>query len=135
MRESGVLESQGGKVRLLRFSEYPSDWNPETDSRLSVWKGLYHLVGALQSSGEQEAGTILAAMPSRSDAIRQLAYRVYTFCERKGWAEDARMVNELIASWHGVAKASFKPVVQILKQGEIFVSGKQAVQEDIPSGE
>ncbi len=135
VRESGVLESQGGKVRLLRFSEYPSDWNPETDSRLSVWKGLYHLVGALQSSGEQEAGTILAAMPSRSDAIRQLAYRVYTFCERKGWAEDARMVNELIASWHGVAKASFKPVVQILKQGEIFVSGKQAVQEDIPSGE
>lgn len=107
VRESGGLESQGGKVRLLRFSEYPSDWNPASDGRLSVWKGLHHLIRALQTRGEEEAGVLLAAMRSRSDAIRQLAYRLYTFCERKGWAEDARMVNELIASWHGVERASY----------------------------
>ena len=124
VRESGVIESQGGKVRLLKFSEYPSDWNPVNDGRLSVWKGLYHLVRALQTRGEEEAGALLAAMRSRSDAIRQLAYRLYTFCERKGWAEDARMVNELIASWHGVDRASFEPVKN-LKIGKISFRGEQ----------
>ncbi|MGC8530186.1 MAG: DUF1156 domain-containing protein [Leptospirillia bacterium] len=124
VRESGVIESQGGKVRLLKFSEYPSDWNPATDGRLSVWKGLYHLVRALQTRGEEEAGALLSAMRSRSDAIRQLAYRLYTFCERKGWAEDARMVNELIASWHGVDRASYEPV-KVRKLGKISFREEQ----------
>ncbi len=124
VRESGVIESQVGKVRLLKFSEYPSDWNPVNDGRLSVWKGLYHLVRALQTRGEEEAGALLAAMRSRSDAIRQLAYRLYTFCERKGWAEDARMVNELIASWHGVDRASYEPV-KARKLGKISFGEEQ----------
>ena len=124
VRESGVIESQGGKVRLLKFSEYPSDWNPVNDGRLSVWKGLYHLVRALQTRGEEEAGALLAAMRPLSDAIRQLAYRLYTFCERKGWAEDARMVNELIASWHGVDRASYEPV-KARKLGKISFGEEQ----------
>jgi len=135
IRDAGVIESQAGKVRLLRFSEYPSDWHPEKDSRLSVWKGLYHLILALQTRGEQDAGALLAAMRSHSDAIRQLAYRLYTFCERKGWAEDARMVNELIASWHGVDKASYEPV-KVRKLGNIsFLEGQRAVREDNPDEE
>lgn len=124
VRESGVIESQGGKVRLLKYSEYPPDWNPVSDGRLSVWKGLYHLVRALQTRGEEEAGSLLAAMRPLSDAIRQLAYRLYTFCERKGWAEDARMVNELIASWHGVDRASYEPV-KSRKQGKISFGEEQ----------
>ena len=135
VRESGVIESQGGKVRLLTFKEYPSDWNPTPDGRLSDWKGLYHLIQALQTRGEEDAGVLLAAMRSRSDAIRQLAYRLYTFCERKGWAEDARMVNELIASWHGVDKASYEPV-KVRKLGKIsFLEDQRAVREDNPDEE
>jgi putative DNA methylase len=92
----------------LKYSEYPSDWNPVTDHRISAWKGLYHLVKAFQES-EAKAGVLLSAMRSQADAIRQLAYRLYTFCERKGWAEDARVVNELVSSWHGVIQASERP--------------------------
>ena len=40
------------------------------------------------------------------EAIRQLAYHLYTLCERKKWAEDARAYNELIASWHAIVTAS-----------------------------
>ena len=35
----------------------------------------------------------------KAEAARQLAYRLYTLCERAGWAEDARAYNELITSW------------------------------------
>ena len=45
-------------------------------------------------------------MPERSAAIRQLAYRLYTLCERKGWAEDARAYNELIGSWTAIIATS-----------------------------
>ena len=38
--------------------------------------------------------------------MRQLAYRLYTLCERQGWAEDARAYNELITSWTGIEAAA-----------------------------
>ena len=45
-------------------------------------------------------------MPERGEAIRQLAYHLYTVCERKKWADDARAYNELIGSWHAIVSAS-----------------------------
>lgn len=39
-------------------------------------------------------------------SFRALAYRLYIFCERKGWAEDARAYNELINAWNGIEVAS-----------------------------
>ncbi|MCA9200629.1 MAG: DUF1156 domain-containing protein, partial [Planctomycetales bacterium] len=38
LAEAGVVKSGGGKVRLLKWSEYPSDWNPAKDSRTPVWE-------------------------------------------------------------------------------------------------
>ena len=103
---SGTLESGGGKVRLFRYAEYPDDWSPEHDSRTPVWEALHHLIRALQTGGgESAAGTLVRQMPGRLEAIRQLAYRLYTLCERRGWAEDARAYNELITSWSAIEAA------------------------------
>jgi len=45
-------------------------------------------------------------MPEKAEPIRQLAYRLYTVCERKKWSEDAHNYNELIISWHAILEAS-----------------------------
>lgn len=100
--EAGVVESGGGSVRLKKWAEYPSDWNPSTDKRLPVWEVLHQLIRALKQEGESGAGRLLTVVKGKSEAVRQLAYRLYTLCERKGWAEDARAYNELITSWSGI---------------------------------
>ena len=100
--EAGVVESGGGNVRLLRWAQMPSNWNPATDTRLPVWEGLHHLIRALNQQGETEAGRLLSHLLNKTEAIRSLAYRLYTLCERKGWAEDARAYNELITSWPAI---------------------------------
>jgi putative DNA methylase len=104
--DAGVLSSGRGIVRLLRYTEYPVDWLPEHDTRTPVWEALHHLIRALQSGGESASGVLLAKMPTRLEAVRQLAYRLYTLCERQGWAEDARAYNELITSWDAIETAS-----------------------------
>jgi putative DNA methylase len=119
VKQSGVLESGGGKVRLLRFGEYPSDWSPESDNRTPIWEALHHLIRALQTQGETAAGNLLANMPARAEPVRQLAYRLYTLCERKGWAEDARPYNELITSWQGIETAA-QATGPSLSQTEMF---------------
>lgn len=106
VRDAGVVEAGSGKVRLLKPAEYPSDWNPEEDNRTPAWEALHQMIRALQTQGETAAGGLLARMPERADPIRNLAYRLYTLCERKGWAEEARGYNELISSWTGVEIAS-----------------------------
>ena len=106
LQDSGVVESGAGKLRLLRWAELPKDWSPETDTRTPVWEALHQLIRALNQDGESAAGVLLARMPARAEPMRALAYRLYTLCERKGWAEEARAYNELVAAWSGIEQAS-----------------------------
>lgn len=106
VKTAGVVEATFGKVRLLKPVEYPSDWNPIKDNNTPVWEALHQLIRGLRAEGEGAAGVLLAGMPQRAEPIRNLAYRLYTLCERKGWADDARAYNELITSWTGIEASS-----------------------------
>jgi len=106
VRDAGVIETGGGKVRLLKWSEYPQDWDPKTDTRTPIWEACHQMIRVLNQQGENESGVLLARMPERGEPIRQLAYHLYTLCERKKWAEEARAYNELIGSWHSIVSAS-----------------------------
>lgn len=103
---AGVIESGSGKVRLLKWSEYPSNWDPRNDTRTPVWEACHQMIRALNQQGEAAAGALLARMPEQGEPIRQLAYHLYTLCDRKKWTEEARAYNELIGSWHAIVAAS-----------------------------
>ena len=106
VHSAGVIETGGGKVRLLKWTEYPQDWDPKTDTRTPIWEACHQMIRVLNQQGESAAGALLAKMPERGEPIRQLAYHLYTLCERKKWAEEARAYNELIGSWHAIVAAS-----------------------------
>jgi putative DNA methylase len=119
VKAAGVIESGGGNVRLLKWKEYPADWNASLDTRLPVWEVLHQLIRAYSSKGDAGAGKVLNASGGKVEAARQLAYRLYTLCERKGWAEDARAYNEVVTGWSGIEKAAGAGVDQ---QRELFDS-------------
>jgi len=118
VKQSGILFAAGGIVRLLKWAEYPSDWNPVGDNRLPVWEALHHLIRIFKAEGESGAGKVLAAVAAKAEATRQLAYRLYTLCERAGWAEDARAYNEIITSWSAIESAA--AAAPKAHQGELF---------------
>jgi putative DNA methylase len=106
VKQAGVLYAAGGVVRLLKWADYPSDWDPKTDPRLPVWEALHQTIRVFKTEGETTAGVVLAAIQGKAEATRQLAYRLYTLCERAGWAEDARAYNEIITSWSAIEAAA-----------------------------
>ncbi len=118
VKNSGVLHSASGNVRLLKWSEYPSNWDPKTDGRLPIWEVLHQLIRVFNTDGESGAALVFAAVQSKAEAARQLAYRLYTLCERKNWAEDARAYNEVVTSWTGIESAAAKEPVPV--QGNLF---------------
>lgn len=105
IKQTEIIDASKGKVRLKKYQEYPQDWHPDSD-RLPIWKACHHLIGTLQFQSEMIAGTLLARFPDQAEAIRQLAYRLYTLCERKNWAEEARVYNQLMTSWPAIVVAS-----------------------------
>lgn len=118
VKHGGVLYASGGVVRLLKWAEYREDWDPEVDTRLPVWEVLHQIIRVFKSEGESGAGAILGAVQGKAEATRQLAYRLYTLCERAGWAEDARAYNEIITSWSAIESAATR--VPALKQAGLF---------------
>jgi putative DNA methylase len=98
--QAGLLQMGGGKVRLLAPQELPAEWNPAADERLTVWE-LTHQIGytLLERGGEQAAARLMAASGSKLEPARDLAYRLYTICERKGWSQEGLLYNVVAASW------------------------------------
>jgi putative DNA methylase len=99
LAEAGILEARAGRVRLYRRNELNSNWDPGKDKRLTEWEAVQHLIFALENSGEESAARLLAKLGPSADPVRDLAYRLYTLCERKGWAQDALGYNSLVVVW------------------------------------
>ena len=116
--EGGILASRGGKVRLLRPKELSGDWDPTSDARLTVWEAVHYLVHALESGGESAAATLVRQLGGLAEIARELAYRLYTTCERKNRNEEARSYNGLVQSWPEIARLSQERTPA--EQGDIF---------------
>ena len=116
--EGGILASMGGKVRLLRPREMASDWDPTADKRLTVWEAVHYLIHALESEGESAAAELVHQLGGIAETARELAYRLYTICERKDRAEEARSYNGLVQSWPEIAKLARERAPA--EQGDMF---------------
>jgi len=120
IRDAGILKSSRGKVRLLRPDELPSDWDPATDTRLTAWEVVHHLVRVLEVGGETSAAQLVSKLGSKGEVARELAYRLFTICERKKRAPDALAYNRLVQSWPEItrlARESGKPKAE---QAQLF---------------
>lgn len=96
---AGILNARGGKVKLLSRYEYPEDWDPAADNRPTVWEAVQHMIIALEKSGEEAAARLLKKLGPMAEAARDLSYRLFNICERKGWAGEALAYNGLVVAW------------------------------------
>jgi putative DNA methylase len=102
--EAGILEAKRGRVRLFRPAELPADWDPARDARCTHWEVVHQLIRVLETGGETATAVLLTKLGSRADVARELAYRLYSICERKKWADEALSYNALVQSWGEVVR-------------------------------
>ena len=110
--EAGILESRHGRVRLLPPSDLPADWEPEGEgenAQPTVWEAVHHLIRILESGGERPAAELVARLGGRAETARELAYRLYRICERRGRAAEALSYNALVRSWPELTRLACDP--------------------------
>ena len=95
--EVGIAHAAGGHVRLLKRSEM-SEANGNLEE-LPTWVAAQRLIRELETDGEDAAARVCRALGTEGDRARDLAYRLYHTCERRGWAELGRAFNGLVVAW------------------------------------
>ncbi len=121
--EAGIVLAHGGKVRLVNRDELPGDWDPAADKRLTVWEATQHLIRALDQHGESGAADLLRKLGGGlGENARELSYRLYKICERKGWSSEALAYNSLIIAWPEISKLAVQVQVETAgkKQRNLF---------------
>ena len=75
------------------------DADPSAAAGFGVLQPRGRLVRALTRDGEAGAAKLAARMGGFGEVARDLAYRLYGLCERKGWTEEALAYNSLVVAW------------------------------------
>ncbi len=132
MVDAGILEAKGGRVRLLRRDELKDTLisQPLLPSRekggntaltplspggrgaggegANHWAITQDLTYKLDKGGEMAAAKLLAQLGGRGEIARDLAYRLYSLCDRKGWAKEALAYNSLVISWPEITRLALE---------------------------
>jgi putative DNA methylase len=120
--EAGVITARGGKVRLVPRASQPDGWDPAADGRLTVWEATQHLIRTLEGDGEAAAAALMHRLGGLAETCRDLAYQLYTICERKKWADEALAYNGLVIVWPELTKLALAERTRpdAPKQSEMF---------------
>lgn len=106
VKHAGIVESQAGKVRILKRSELDPEWEPQTDTHLAVWECLQYLVRAHEKNGiSYNTALLLRKIDDKAEAVKDLAYCLYDICANKRQdAKEATAYNALIADWSDLTR-------------------------------
>ncbi len=124
LARAGIIKSRRGKVRILKPEELDPEWDPSTDSRLTVWEMTQHLIRSLSTS-EHIAAQLAAKLGSQAEAARDLAYRLYVVSERKRRAADALAYNSLVQSWPEIVRIAGEQHATVETQSVFALDGAQ----------
>jgi putative DNA methylase len=97
LASAGVVYAQKGVVHLYGREEIPEKVDHHEEC---IWLLTQQLTHAMETGGVKACAEIVAPMfGANAEHAKDLAYRLYTIAERKGWAQEAYAYNSLVIAW------------------------------------
>lgn len=97
LAERGVMMAAKGEVRLLTREEIPEKVDSHEEC---IWLLTQQLARAMERGGVKECAQVVVELRgSNAENAKTLAYRLYTICERKKWAQEGYAYNNLVVAW------------------------------------
>ena len=84
----------------------------------SIHERFNHL---LDRKGESGAATLLAQLGNKGEVARDLAYRLYSIYDRKGWTQEVIAYNSLVISWSEISRLAAEKQQTVAVQGQLEV--------------
>ncbi len=97
MASHGVLYAKAGNVHLIERTEMPARVDVNESN---IWMLTQQFTQAMAAGGIEACAEIVYSMfGSNAERAKDLAYRLYTIAEKKGWASEAYAYNSLVVTW------------------------------------
>lgn len=97
LAEHGVMAASKRQVRLLTREEIPEKVDAHEEC---IWLLTQQLAHAMETGGVKTcAEIVMDIFGSNGEDAKALAYRLYTICERKNWAQEGYAYNNLVVAW------------------------------------
>ena len=120
MAAHGILYAKAGIVHLVERSELPEKDADENN----VWMLTQQLTRAMETGGiEACAKIVYNIFGSGAESAKDLAYRLYTIAERKGWAEEGYAYNALVVAWPDIQSRAAAMKAETPEQMTLFDMG------------
>ena len=120
MAAHGILYAKAGIVHLEERSELPEKDADENN----VWMLTQQLTRAMETGGiEACAKIVYNIFGSGAESAKDLAYRLYTIAERKGWAEEGYAYNALVVAWPDIQSRAAAMKAETPEQITLFDMG------------
>lgn len=111
LAEHGVLMAAKGQVRLKTRDELPECVDTHESC---TWLLTQQLARAMEVGGVKAcAAIVLNIFGSNAEEAKALAYRLYTICERKNWAQEGYAYNNLVVAWPDIQSAAAQMQAEI----------------------
>ena len=121
MASHSMLYAKAGVVHLVERENLPEKVDSNENN---IWMLTQQLTRAMATGGVDACANVIFNMfGSNAENAKDLAYRLYTIAERKGWANEAYAYNALVVAWPDIqTKAAELKAVQP-KQMSLFDLG------------
>ena len=118
MASHGVLYAKAGIVHLVERADLPEKVD---SSERTVWMLTQQLTRAMANGGiEACAQIVYDIFGSNAESAKDLAYRLYTIAERKGWAEEGYAYNALVVAWPDIQSSAAAMKAETPEQLNLF---------------
>ncbi len=95
LAHSGAVFAEKGVVHLIDRDQL----DKKEDNASPLWVLTQQLVRAMDKDGVDGAAKFLKEVHGRHESMKSLAYRLFTIAEKKNWAPEAYVYNNLVVAW------------------------------------
>lgn len=118
MASHGVLYAKAGNVHLIERTEMPEKVDT---AESNIWMLTQQLTQAMATGGIEACAQIVYSMfGSNAERAKDLAYRLYTIAEKKGWTGEAYAYNSLVVAWPDIQTRAAAMKLETPEQMSMF---------------
>ena len=118
----GLVYAEKGVVHLLERTELPELKLSRLTADRCLWMITQYLIQSMDTGGIEACARLVVEFSASAERARDLAYRLFSLAERKGWNAEAYAYNSFVVAWPDIQQkaAELRAARRTAKQGSLI---------------
>ena len=118
----GLVYAEKGVVHLLERTELPELKLSRLTADHCLWMITQYLIQGMDTGGIEACARLVVEFSASAERARDLAYRLFSLAERKGWNAEAYAYNSFVVAWPDIQQkaAELRAARRTAKQGSLI---------------